>query len=241
MALTANEEALIRQLIAQNAALLSLASSEPTIITKLAATQVSLSDLSTASSVAPTDLMFIRQGTTDKATPVSLITAAAASGSLLAANNLSDVASASTSFTNIKQAATESATGVAEIATQTEVNTGTDDARFVTPLKNRFGFAISLAANGYVKFPEWLGGLIIQWGTTPDFSSESGQIISFPIAFPNSVFVANATTKLSSTTITADQVAQVYSITNSTLGIFMQSTSTSVTFPISATWIAIGN
>lgn len=32
-------------------------------------------------------------------------------------------------------AATESASGIAEIATQAEVNTGTDDLRFVTPLK----------------------------------------------------------------------------------------------------------
>src|SRR5512134_531155 len=32
-------------------------------------------------------------------------------------------------------AATETTAGIAEIATQTETNTGTDDARFVTPLK----------------------------------------------------------------------------------------------------------
>jgi len=57
------------------------------------------------------------------------------SGDMLAANNLSDVANAATAFGNIKQAASEGASGVAEIATQAEVNTGTDDARFVTPLK----------------------------------------------------------------------------------------------------------
>lgn len=56
-------------------------------------------------------------------------------GALLSANNLSDVASAVTAFNNIKQAATESATGVAELATQTETDTGTDDTRIVTPLK----------------------------------------------------------------------------------------------------------
>jgi len=52
---------------------------------------------------------------------------------LLRANNLSDVASAVTSFTNIKQDATETATGVVERATQTEVNTGTDTTRYVSP------------------------------------------------------------------------------------------------------------
>jgi hypothetical protein len=56
-------------------------------------------------------------------------------GDLLAANNLSDVANAATSFNNIKQQATESVTGVAEIATQAEVNTGTDDTKIITPDK----------------------------------------------------------------------------------------------------------
>ncbi len=54
-------------------------------------------------------------------------------GDLLAANNLSDVASASTSFANIKQSATESATGVVELATTAEATTGTDTSRAVTP------------------------------------------------------------------------------------------------------------
>lgn len=54
---------------------------------------------------------------------------------LQVANNLSDVASALTSFNNIKQSATEVFSGVAEIATQAETDAGLDDTRFVTPLK----------------------------------------------------------------------------------------------------------
>jgi hypothetical protein len=50
-------------------------------------------------------------------------------GELLAANNLSDVANAATAFGNIKQAASLTATGVAEIATAAEYRTGTDTAR----------------------------------------------------------------------------------------------------------------
>ena len=46
-------------------------------------------------------------------------------GDLLSTNNLSDVASASTAFNNIKQSATTSATGVVELATSTEINSGT--------------------------------------------------------------------------------------------------------------------
>lgn len=56
-------------------------------------------------------------------------------GALLSANNLSDVASAVTAFNNIKQAATETVSGVAEIATTAEVTAGTDDTTIITPLK----------------------------------------------------------------------------------------------------------
>jgi len=52
---------------------------------------------------------------------------------LLESNNLSDVDTAATAFTNIKQDATESAAGVLEKATTDEVVTGTDTDRAVTP------------------------------------------------------------------------------------------------------------
>lgn len=73
MALTATEEAQVKALIAQNAALLSLASSEPTIISKLAATKVSLADLTAASTVADSDLFLVRQGSTEKSITKSVL------------------------------------------------------------------------------------------------------------------------------------------------------------------------
>ncbi len=54
-------------------------------------------------------------------------------GDMLGSNNLSDVDTAATAFTNIKQAATTAATGVAELATSAEAVTGTDTTRTVTP------------------------------------------------------------------------------------------------------------
>jgi hypothetical protein len=54
-------------------------------------------------------------------------------GDLASANNLSDVASAATSFGNIKQAATASATGVVELATDAETNTGSSTTLAITP------------------------------------------------------------------------------------------------------------
>lgn len=70
MSLTPTEEAQTRQLLDQLAALLSLATSEPTIISKLAATKVSLSDLSSVVTVNDTDLLLSRQGTDDKSVTV---------------------------------------------------------------------------------------------------------------------------------------------------------------------------
>jgi hypothetical protein len=60
-----------------------------------------------------------------------LLNAAVTSG-LLAANNLSDVANAATAFSNIKQDATDTTTGVVELATTTEAATGTDTTRAIT-------------------------------------------------------------------------------------------------------------
>ena len=58
----------------------------------------------------------------------------AGTGDLLAANNLSDVAVAATAFSNIKQAASTTATGVVELATDTEAAGGTtnDTTRTIT-------------------------------------------------------------------------------------------------------------
>jgi hypothetical protein len=54
-------------------------------------------------------------------------------GDLISTNNLSDVANTATAFATIKQAASTSATGVVELATDAETQTGTDTARAITP------------------------------------------------------------------------------------------------------------
>lgn len=66
MALTSTEEALVRQLLNQQAAILSLAWNEATITSKLGATKVTLSDLTLAGSLSNSDLFLVRQGTQDK-------------------------------------------------------------------------------------------------------------------------------------------------------------------------------
>ena len=57
----------------------------------------------------------------------------AGTGDLLAANNLSDVASAATAFGNIKQAASATATGVVELATDAEAQAKSDTGRALVP------------------------------------------------------------------------------------------------------------
>lgn len=45
------------------------------------------------------------------------------------------------------------------------------------------GFAFSLGAAGYVKFPSWLGAWIIQWGAGVG-GTGGDTSVSFPLAFP---------------------------------------------------------
>lgn len=73
MALTATEEAQLRQLITQQAALLSLAGNEATITSKLGAAKVNLGQLPAASALADADLLLTRQGVNDRSLTASLL------------------------------------------------------------------------------------------------------------------------------------------------------------------------
>lgn len=53
----------------------------------------------------------------------------------------------------------------------------------------KVGFSVSLAANGFIKFPTWLGGLVLQWGAAN--AAASSQAVSFPTAFPTAAWIVN--------------------------------------------------
>ncbi|WLG85983.1 phage tail protein [Pseudomonas cucumis] len=86
----------------------------------------------------------------------------------------------------LAQQSTEVNQGTAKIATQTLTDAGNDDATIVTPKKLRWGFSANIFGGGalsYIVFPSWLGGLIVQWGTTAIINSGANLTQVFPIAF----------------------------------------------------------
>lgn len=102
----------------------------------------------------------------------------------------------------VKQAS-ESVLGMMKVATQQQTNAGTADDVAVTPKKLRAGFVTSFAQSGYVAFPTWMGGWIIQWGAVqyaspvaPDTTAI--QAFTFPISFPTAVYNFQATLNNSS-------------------------------------------
>ena len=58
-----------------------------------------------------------------------------------------------------------------------------NSTKLATTAWARFGFAILLAGNGYIKFPTWLGGLIIQWGHLRRDSDLSWCHLPFGVSF----------------------------------------------------------
>ena len=103
------------------------------------------------------------------------------------------------SHTHAIATATEAVSGISEIATQTEVNAGEDDVRYVTSKKLRWGFSASLnVAGGYIAFPSWLMGFMVQWGYysygnwIASSANTSQSTVTFPLSFPSQAAFAIA-------------------------------------------------
>ncbi len=130
--------------------------------------------------------------------------------------------------------ATEAILGLAKIATQAQTNAGADDTTIVTPKKLRAGFAILLSPSGYITFPSWMGGLIIQWGFVSTNSSGIATV-TFPIAFPQSCdFQLAAPTGGAVATFSA--TINLPSITTSGMQLYWNSAVASAVIK----WLAIG-
>ncbi|MBL1321500.1 MAG: hypothetical protein COA63_010645 [Methylophaga sp.] len=116
-------------------------------------------------------------------------------------------------LTQLKQAITLSASAV---AAQAETDAGVIDNKYISPKKLRWGFSSLLAANGYIVFPTWLGGLIIQWGTYTT-TLEGTYTTNLPIVFPNAFLLPLATIKATTNTAGGIQSAAASIVSSSTI------------------------
>lgn len=83
-----------------------------------------------------------------------------------------------------------------------------NSTKLATTAWAKIGFAISLGTNGYIKFPDWMGGVILQWGKTAAVQSST---ITFPIAFPTActgVFVISTASENANTYTSAISLTQ---------------------------------
>lgn len=132
--------------------------------------------------------------------------------------------------------ASETVAGIAEIATQAETDAGVDDSTIVTPKKLRWGFLMSMSANGYIVLPTWLGGFIIQWGTSGAVASGGSLIVTLPIAFPTSASICYG---MPSTGVQAGAwTASAQILSNSQITVYQFSHSASAS---GVKWLAFGN
>lgn len=133
--------------------------------------------------------------------------------------------------------ATELVRGVLRVGTQAEVNAGTLDTVAVTPNKLRTGFSVTLATNGHISLPSWLGGLILQWGSYSAPAGADGGSTTIPlnVNYPNNNFFATSSDGTGGTILGTTSFNQT-SVTVVRFG------RTSVPIPITIVrWVSIGN
>ena len=124
------------------------------------------------------------------------------------------------------------------MTTQINGNTGVSRVQAGVIEADDFDAALFLAsksANGYSYLPN---GLIVQWGIMNTINSEtSGTLFNFPIAFPNAVYLINATAR---GVAGGAECAEVYSVTNTNARILsVNGSGTSLSSAMN--WLAIGH
>lgn len=102
-----------------------------------------------------------------------------------------------------------------KFATFDELNEGASDGTVVSPFKLRWGFSFLTGGTGYIQFPPWLGGFLVQWGIAsgvPKASTAVGAAgptrdVTLPISFTADVFRVFATMNFATMAATATGAA----------------------------------
>ena len=124
-----------------------------------------------------------------------------------------------------------SSQGTASLAASPASND--NSLRIATTAWALLGFSASLTANGYIKFPTWLGGFTLQWGSAS--ASASSVNVTFPTAFAANCFAAYPVGQDYGSLPIRDQVYLGSAPTTS--GVTFATTGST----ISVFWLAIGN
>lgn len=75
--------------------------------------------------------------------------------------------------------ANDTTEGLSARATDSESIAGVNDTKFLTPKKLKLGFSITLAPNGQITFPSWLGSLSYRWGSITLAAGQQSTVTTF--------------------------------------------------------------
>jgi len=107
-----------------------------------------------------------------------------------------------------------------------------NSTKVATTAWSKVGLTTSLGTPGYIKFPTWLGGLIVQWGTAATAASTS-VVVNYPTAFSAAAFITMASQRTGASTA---NIASTDTGSTTQFTIFSSPSSTA-TFA----WLAIGS
>lgn len=123
-------------------------------------------------------------------------------------------------------------------ATVEDIVEGKADYLFITPKKLMFGFQAKVGVNGFMKFPIWLGGFIIQWGEINIDYNQTVTNVPLNIPFPTGMLYGSA--NVIRTTPPVGQISPyLNNFSTTTFKIFGDFTGTP-TLKQQTKWLAIG-